>query len=183
MSPSIVHAPATALLERNNILQQILDHITDFQDQFTTVNYDALKKDVLLPVIQGHFDPEVQIRGFLKTFEDTPAFKAAFKEIKSPELQSHILAFIAGGKSQDVVAQTGFQVSGHPSGPVKHHFSLLAALKKLVVGGLHLKDAIHDALHADAIESHLKDLPIVYEDDGKSKAMEVGHPLSLIKRD
>jgi hypothetical protein len=175
-----IRAPSTALLERNNILQQILEHVSDFQDQFPTVDYEALKRDVLLPVLQARFDPEVQIRGFLRTFEHTPAFQTAFQEIKSPELQSQILAFIAGGKSQEVVAQNGFRVLTHPSGPVKHHFSLLTELKKIVLKGLHLKDTIHDAFHADAIDSHLKNLPIVYEDDANKKVMEVSISFLMI---
>ena len=41
----------------------------------------ALKQEVLKPVLADHFNPETQIRGFLKAFRHTLAYKAAFEEI------------------------------------------------------------------------------------------------------
>src|SRR2546423_9193503 len=129
MAPPTTKPPSATHLERNHILQEILDHIEDFGDGFNLVDYDALKRDVLIPVLQENFDPEVQIRGFLKAFRHTQTFQDAFTRIQSPVLKKQITTFIEGKSTEDVVAQHGFEVSSYPSAPVKHHFSLLEKLK------------------------------------------------------
>jgi len=173
MAPTLPLPPPATRLERTSILQEIFEHIEDFKDEFGLVDYNALKQEVLAPVLNDAFDPEVQIRGFLKAFRKTPAFEDAFNKVQNPKLRSQITAFIDGKSKKEVVADTGFEVASHPSGPVKHHFSLLESLKKLVISGLHLKEEIGDLFHRKTIDAHLKDLPIVYEDAAKKKPMEV----------
>ncbi|PHH78469.1 hypothetical protein CDD80_6812 [Ophiocordyceps camponoti-rufipedis] len=160
-------------LERNTILEQILDHIQDFADRFDTIDYDALRNEVLRPVITSQFDPEVQIRGFLKTFHRTIAFKKAFRDIDDDGVRDQVESFIAGKSAADVTSGREFRIAALPSGPVKHHFSLLDTLKKIVTAGLDVKQAIHSLFHADFFDRHFKDLPIVYEDVSETRVMEV----------
>ena len=77
--------PPITQLARDNILQSMLDHVSESQKKNPHVKIDILKQSVLQKVIDApkdsndtEFDPEVQLRGFLLTFEDTPAFKAEF---------------------------------------------------------------------------------------------------------
>lgn len=162
----------TEHLERTHILQQILRDVDAYSSEFDKVDYDSLKQDVLKPVLAETFDPETQIRGFLKTFRHTPAYKSAFSQIESLELKDQIEKFIDGKGAKDVVGTDGFHLLAHKSPPVHHHFSLLAELKKLMLGVVGLNDAVKDVLHPK--HKHVKDLPIVYEDAASSKVVEVG---------
>ncbi|PFH57345.1 hypothetical protein XA68_15201 [Ophiocordyceps unilateralis] len=173
MPTAITPSGAPPLLERDAILEQILDHIGDFAERFDTIDYDALRNDVLLPVIRGHFDPEVQIRGFMKTFRNTIAFHKALRDIDNAGVRDQVEKFIGGKSSRDVTEGHGFNLATVPSGPVKHHFSLLDTLKKIVTAGLDLRQAIHNLFHGEFFNRHLKDLPIVYEDVSETKVMEV----------
>ena len=168
-----VKAPAgTAHLERNHILQDILDHVLDFSTKFNLIDYSALKEDVLKPVLADKFDPEIQIRGFLKAIQHTDAFKQAFKNLGDSHVQEQLSAFIEGRSSKDVVAEKGFEVRAHPSPGAKHHFSLLNALKKLVVDGLEVKEAVETFFERDEYKKHTKHVPIIYEDATEKKVMQ-----------
>jgi len=91
-------------LDRTDIIQQMIAHVEDFKAEFPDVNYTALEQEVLEPVIQGKFDPEVQIRGLLRTFQNTDIFKNAFGQIQDPGLQAQINAFIQGSSAADAIA-------------------------------------------------------------------------------
>jgi hypothetical protein len=159
------------ILERTHILKEILDHVDEYSRDFDKVDYAALKHDVLQPVLAEHFDPETQIRGFLKTFRHTLVYKAAFARIASPELRQQIDDFIDGKHAKDVLDGKQFHLVSHRSPPVIHHFSLLEELKKLVIGGIELKTAIKDIFHPK--HRHVKDLPILYEDAAETEVVEV----------
>lgn len=62
-------------LERTFILKEILDHIDEYATENTGVDCLPLKDEVLKPVLADDFDPETQIRGFLRTFQHTSAYK------------------------------------------------------------------------------------------------------------
>jgi hypothetical protein len=160
-------------LQRDNILQQIVNHIGEYQTKFNDVDYTALKSDVLEPVIRGQFDPEVQIRGFLKAFQHTAEYENAVANLKRPDLQTHLESFIQGRSSKEVVGKSGFPLTAHPSPPVKHHFSLLQLLKRLVLCDLKGRDEIEDIADQNARQAHLKDLPVIYEGANETKVMEV----------
>ncbi|ORY15953.1 hypothetical protein BCR34DRAFT_557894 [Clohesyomyces aquaticus] len=132
------------VLERDHILQEIFDHVEDYAGEYNKVDYSALKNEVLKPVIAEEFNPETQIRGFLRTFQHTLAYKAAFSKIQSSELKDQIHDFIEGKGAKDVIGDKEFHLGSHKSPPVVHHFSLLEELKKLVVNSLELKAAIKD---------------------------------------
>lgn len=159
------------ILERTHILHEILDHVDEYSREFNKVDYSALKDEVLKPVIAEHFDPETQIRGFLKTFRHTLAYKAAFAKINSPELRQQIDEFVEGKNAKQVVEHKGFHVGSHESPGVTHHFSLLEELKKLLVDGLEIKTVIKDIFHPK--HKHVKNLPILYEDASETQVVEV----------
>ena len=77
--------PPATNLARDSILQSMLDHVSEYENKYPLVKIDILKESVLKKIIDApqmdndtEFDPEVQLRGFLQTFEHTPAFKAEF---------------------------------------------------------------------------------------------------------
>ncbi|KAF2011948.1 hypothetical protein BU24DRAFT_443328 [Aaosphaeria arxii CBS 175.79] len=157
-------------LERTHILKQILEHIEEFSDDSDEVDYAALKEEVLKPVIAERFDPEVQLRGFLRTFQHTITYRKAYSNIKSPELRGQIDAFVNGKHAKDVTSNLGFDLLLHKSPGVQHHFSLLEELKKLLVGGLELKAIVKDIFHPK--HKYVKDLPVVYEGIKENSVVE-----------
>jgi hypothetical protein len=159
------------LLERTHILKEILNHVDEYASEFDKIDYPALKEDVLKPVLAEAFDPETQIRGFLKTFRHTLIYKAAFASIESQQLRNQIDDFIDGKSVDDVVDGKEFHLASHKSPGVHHHFSLLAELKKLVLGAIELKEAVEDVFHPK--HKHVKDLPVVFEDASATKVVEV----------
>ena len=94
--------PPAQELARDAILQSMLDHVADYANKYPTIKLDILKDSVLKKVIDAPrkdndttFDPEVQLRGFLQSFEDTPAFKSQFN-ILDDGTKKQINAFKAG---------------------------------------------------------------------------------------
>ncbi|TKA64912.1 hypothetical protein B0A49_09681 [Cryomyces minteri] len=161
---STTTAPPT--LYRDGILRDILENVERYSQNFDKVNYKDLKEYVLKPVLEERFDPEVQIRGFVRALRPTPWYQEAFSKIGTQELKDQIDAFADGASPEDAIGKAGFQVSKHPSPGIKHHFSLITALRKLVVD-------IHDDIRGNGKTKRTKGLPIVYEDAKKAKVMEV----------
>jgi len=159
------------LLERTHILKEILSHVEEYSNEFDKIDYPSLKNEVLKPVLAEVFDPETQIRGFLKTFRHTLVYKAAFSKIDNQQLREQIDAFIDGKGAKDVTREAGFHVASHKSPPVHHHFSLLSELKKLVLSAIELKEAVKDVLHPK--HKHVRDLPVVFEDVSDTRVVEV----------
>jgi hypothetical protein len=160
------------ILERTHILKDILDHVDDFAEEFNKVDYSALKDDILKPVLAETFDPETQIRGFLRTFKHTSAYKSAFSKIANQDLKAQIDAFVEGKHVKDVVKGHDLHLTAHKSPPVEHHFSLLRQLKKLVLCCSDVKDAVEDVDHPQ--HKHVKKLPILYENSSGTQVVEVG---------
>jgi hypothetical protein len=159
------------VLERTHILEEILAHVDEYATQFDKVDYSALKDEILKPVIAENFNPEIQIRGFLRTFRHTLAYQAALSKISSPDLKTQIDQFVAGKRAKEVVGSKEFSPQSHPSPGVTHHFSLLTKLKELLLNIFELKAAIKDVLHPK--HKHVKNLPILYEDARNTEIVEV----------
>ena len=77
--------PPAENLARDAILKSMLDHVSEYEKKYPTLKFDIFKESVLKKVIDAPrkdndtpFNPEVQLRGFLLTFEDTLAFKSEF---------------------------------------------------------------------------------------------------------
>jgi hypothetical protein len=171
---------SSSVLERTHILEEILRHVDQYSQTFDKVDYEVLKEEVLKPVLAESFDPEIQIRGFLKTFRHTVAYKSALSKIASQELKDQINDFIEGKQAKEVVDNKGFNLASHSraSPPVVHHFSLLERLKKLIVGGLESRAAIKNILHPQ--HKHVKNLPIIFADAGNTNIIEVSHFPALV---
>ena len=83
----IREVPAVDDLERDAILRSMLHNISDYHKKGLSVKVDVLKQSVLQRVIDAPdpnkpdvtFDPEVQLRGFLQAFAETPAFSTKIK--------------------------------------------------------------------------------------------------------
>jgi hypothetical protein len=104
------------------ILGEIIDHIDTIHHYFPEVKVPLLKSH-LWDIRNKNVNPEVHLRGFLKVFEDTEVFKAAFKELDDG-MKVQLKTFIAGGGEEVVWAAGGKGNAFHlpPSPPVKHHF-------------------------------------------------------------
>ena len=92
--------PAVDSLERDAILRSMLHNISDYHKKEPSVKLDILKESVLQKVIDAPdpnkpdvtFDPEVQLRGFLQAFAETPAFSTKIK-VLDDVTQAQIRAF------------------------------------------------------------------------------------------
>lgn len=92
--------PEEDKLQRDNILESMIDHISDYEKKFPNVDVAALKSAVLVPVLEApdpsnsyEFDAADQIRGFLKAFKETATYKSQFK-ILDDRTQEQIDEFI-----------------------------------------------------------------------------------------
>ena len=92
--------PDVSNLQRDAILQSILDHISDYQLKDPLVKVETLKSSVISKVIDApnpakpeiRFDQEEQLRGFLKAFESTSEYSSQFK-ILDERTQEQIKTF------------------------------------------------------------------------------------------
>lgn len=156
MSSLRPNGPRPSELERNHILNDIVENIENrFARKYNLVDYGTLKKEVLIPVIEKEFNSEIQLRGFLRAFRNTSAFKNSFESIGDPTLKKQITAFIEGKPSDDAVRNHDFEVSGHPS--------LLSVFKNLFVCALQLKEAIKNIFPSR--HRYVQDLPEFWEDE------------------
>ncbi|KAJ6566778.1 hypothetical protein B0H19DRAFT_713862 [Mycena capillaripes] len=153
------------ILQRDHILQDILTHIDELkkrEPRLKDVDTKPLKEEVLTPVLRNEFDTEVQIRGFLRALQYTPAFKQSLDKIGRPDLKEQIGAFIAGKGATDVLGGT--------------NFVLPASNKHGVVGKKKDHKSFVEVL--ESIPSKFKrafehDLPKIYEDHAQTKVIEV----------
>lgn len=152
-------------LSRDYILREILDYIDDFHHDYPKVDIPVLKHSILEKVINHEFDPEVQIRGFLRAFRHTRIFKDAFGELDK-QIQAQIKAFMDGQGKDTVVKPHGFKM--RPSPQAKHHFSLLDFVRGIIAK----VDRVKDFLLPDG-DQKAKDLPLIHEDAAATKLMEV----------
>ena len=111
--------PAVDTLARDAILKSMLDNISAYQKQEPSVKIDALKENVLQKVIDAPdldkpdvtFDPEVQLRGFLQAFAETPAFSAKIRLLDN-KTQTQITSF-RDDKNWKGTVEDGFRLPGY----------------------------------------------------------------------
>ena len=159
-----IGAPDTSKLNNHFILKEIIDHVQELGDDFPNINLEELITQ-LTQVNSKKCDPEVQLRGFLKVFQDTPMYRKEYSELESTT-QGQLHEFINGGSAADVVKERGFALQ--PSPAAKHHFKFLDSLKALFA----------KTDNIESLETSLKaaKVPLIYENDARSELMEV--PLS-----
>lgn len=158
-------------LERNRILNDIVENIEGrFARKFKLVDYGSLKREVLTPVIKKEFNPEVQLRGLLRSFRQTLQFQKSFANIGDPTLKRRITAFIEDKPFDDEVRRKDFKIAGRLS-RIMHLDYLLSIIKKLFICALRLKDVIKDIFTSK--NRHVKGIPVIWEDEAQTKAMKV----------
>jgi len=141
---SRVPVPDTDKLNGHWILGEILDHISEFVDDFPNIDFNHL--NTLISDVRDHkADTETQLRLFLKVFRKTKKYKQAFK-LLDPQVRQQIDNFIESGSASEVT-KSGFEVL--PSPAAIHHFKSLKSIFKWE--------------HA----------PKIYEDKARTKVMEV----------
>jgi len=141
---SRVPAPDTDKLNGHWILGEILDHISEFVDDFPSIDFSHLS--TLISDVRNHkADTETQLRLFLKVFRKTKKYKQAFK-LLDPLVRQQIDSFIESGSASEVT-KSGFEVL--PSPAAIHHFKALKSIFRWE--------------HA----------PKIYEDMARTKVMEV----------
>ncbi|KAL9119028.1 MAG: hypothetical protein Q9187_004416, partial [Circinaria calcarea] len=176
--PLDVPSPDISKLNNNFILGEIIDHVRELSGDFPKVNLDELI-DQLTQVRSKKFDPEVQLRGFLKTFEKTTVYRDGYNKLDN-RTKSRLDAFIKGRSAADVIGQEDislqpspaakdhFRLLDHslqPSPVAKHHFRLLDALRKLRIHKFDIKSLKKDLKTVD--------VPLIYENEAQTELMEV----------
>lgn len=173
------HPLSVGTLQRDHILHQILEHIDDakYKDHVDTI---PLKDEVIGPILNKKFDPQVQIRGILRAMQPTLAFKSALQNIEQPELRSQIKDFLEGKTAQEVTGNNDFKLpcshSIHLAGATKKaqssviKRSLFDVLKNLILKILNVKSFVTSFLRDEA-KPYSK--PQIWEDKAKSRAIEV----------
>ncbi|KAJ7847979.1 hypothetical protein B0H13DRAFT_2285449 [Mycena leptocephala] len=167
MEPPTTTSPSgeQVILQRDYILQDILANIDKLQrnePRLKDIDTKPLKEEVIAPVLRNEFDTEVQIRGFLRALQYTPAFKASVDKIGRPELKAQIRAFIEGRSATDVLGAKSFVLPASNKhgvvGKGKDHKSIMEVLESI------------PAKLKEAFGPHL---PKIYEDKAQTKVMEV----------
>jgi hypothetical protein len=157
MAPNNIPPPESANLNNHYILGEIIAHVQAFADEFPHINFQELI-DQITQVRNRDVDPEVQVRGFLKVFENTPFFRDEASKL-DPTTRAQLQDFIKGTSAAEVVKHRHWTL--RPSPAAKHHFSLLQFFESF---GLHDRPA-------EFLEA--RGLPIIYEDAAKTMVMEV----------
>lgn len=184
------------ILQRDHILRDILAHVDAYARPLSSPSFDTapLKDDVLRPVLRGAFDPEVQLRGFLRALRHTPAFTEALADISNETLRERVRAFADGKSAREVLGGETFVM------PTARHARVVRRSgtkgqegqeelegnegKQLVVGasqGIVVKilDAARElfgcclSARVKEGETDTHELPKVYEDEARAKIMEV----------
>ena len=159
--PLDISAPDTSKLNNHFILKEIIDHVRELGDDFPNVDLEELIHQ-LTQVNGKKCDPEVQLRGFLKVFQNTPMYKEEYRKLEATT-QRQLHDFINGGSAADVVREQGFALP--PSPAAKHHFKFLDSLRKLF-GKTDNIESLERSLKAAKV-------PLIYENEARSELMEV----------
>jgi hypothetical protein len=157
MALSKIPPPESANLNNHYILGEIIEHVQEFADGFPHINFQELI-DQITQVRNHNVDPEVQVRGFLKVFENTPFFQDELSKL-DPTTRAQLKDFMKGSSAAEVVEHRHWTL--RPSPGAKHHFSLLQFFESF---GLHDRPVQY-------LETN--GLPIIYEDAARTMVMEV----------
>jgi hypothetical protein len=169
-----VPTPDPAKLNEHYILGEIIDHIEelhdDIQKNFPSIDLDILRTQ-LINIRNHNVDPEQHLRSFLKAFQKTPVYQAAFKQLDETT-KTQIDAFIGGKSGEGILKQESGKSVFHlpPSPPALHHFKDF--IEEVFHHGEH-----HEKTGAATVGVTEKpaaaDLPVIYEDEAKTMIMEV----------
>lgn len=181
--------PSAENLARDAILKSMLDHVSEYEKKYPNVHFDVFKQDVLKEVIDATFDPNVQLRGLLRTFADTPAFQSEFNILD--DLTKKQISDFKDGTDLKNIIKNGFQsphinpnvanvLTGSSSSP-----SLFIRVRDLFLRGFVVvaRPAVRllMTLKFERATARLKAAqatkyaggPKIYEDDSQKKVMDV----------
>jgi len=157
--------PPAEKLNPHFILGEIRDNIQDFSNLFPFVDLDILQEQTTA-VRRKDVDAETQIRQFLKAFNKTETFRAAFDHL-DPDTQKKVQAFTHGQSAEAITKASGFALPPNPA--TKHHFKLLDLFRSLFHS--HAGDTAREATSKADPGRHGP--PIIYEDPSHKEIMQV----------
>jgi hypothetical protein len=157
MALNRIPPPESANLNNHYILGEIIAHVQEFADGFPHIDFQELI-DQITQVRNRNVDPEIQVRGFLKVFENTPFFNEEASKL-DPTTRAQLKDFMKGKSAAQVVEHRRWTL--RPSPGARHHFSLLQFFESF-----NIHDKPLQYLEANG-------LPIIYEDAAKTMVMEV----------
>ncbi len=191
--------PELNVLARDAILRSMLHNISEYHKREPSVKVDVLKECVLQKVIDApdpnkpdlNFDPEVQLRGFLRAFAETAAFSTKIKLVDDVT-QAQIRAFrdnknwkktVEGGfrlpEYKPAVSQALTSLKSPTSCPTKVMNSVLGCLagvlKPIALLFLHCKMIFAAEMLAKEEMAKYGGGPKIYENEDKAnqKPIEV----------
>lgn len=189
--------PEVRDLARDAILKSMLENISGYNTKYPRVNIDVLKQAVLEKVVDApnpqkpdvEFDPEIQLRGFLRAFASTPAYSAKVN-VLDDKTKEQIRAFKDGDKWQETVkdgfrlpeinpavSQTLGTTSNSPSLPTQVKNCVLSSLafiiKPLSLLFIKLKMGLEVEILARAQATRYAGGPKVYEDEDTTNAKPI----------
>ncbi|KAK7954106.1 hypothetical protein PG996_014992 [Apiospora saccharicola] len=168
------HHLSVNTLQRDHILQQMLEGIDHYNHHVET---KPLKHDVIKPLIDKKFDPQVQIRGLLCAMQHSHAYKSALQNIRQPGLRSQVASFVKGNTAKEVAGDDFKLPSSHSihhagvaktvqSSVIKQSF--FGLLKNLILKILNLKSLVTSLL---TLTRQPQDRPQIWEDGRKSQVI------------
>ena len=189
--------PEARDLARDAILKSMLENLSGYNTKYPRVNIDVLKQAVLEKVVNApnpqkpdvEFDPEIQLRGFLRAFASTPAYSAKFN-VLDDKTKEQIRTFKDGDNWQETV-KTGFRLpeinpavsqaldtsTDSPSFPTQVKDCVLGSLafiiKPLSLLLIKLKMGLDVEILARAQATRYAGGPKVYEDEDTANAKPI----------
>lgn len=98
--------PPAEKLNQNFILDEIREHLKEFDEAFPHVNLGILF-DQVTAVRRKNVDPDIQIRQSLQAFKNATAFGEAF-DLLDEETKKIVTAFRDGASADEVTRSRGF---------------------------------------------------------------------------
>lgn len=175
-----VPTPDPAKLDEHYILGEIIEHIEELREDihktYPFINLDLLSTQ--LNNIRNHdVDPQQHLRSFLKIYQKTPVYQAAFK-LLDETTKAQIDAFIDGKHENAILQQESGKSVFHlpPSPPAKHHFRDF--IDEVFHHGDHPpKTGVTSVMEVETNgvteKPEAAGLPVIYEDEAKTMIMEV----------
>lgn len=181
--------PSAENLARDAILKSMLDNVSEYERKYPNVHFDVFKQEVLKQVIDATFDPKVQLRGFLRTFADTPAFQSEFNILD--DLTKKQISDFKDGTDLKSIIKNGFQfpdinpnvvnaLTGKSSSPslfirVRDFFlrGFVVVARPVVRLLMNLKFEGATARLKAAQATKYAGGPKIYEDESQKKVMDV----------
>ncbi|KAF1988851.1 hypothetical protein K402DRAFT_452593 [Aulographum hederae CBS 113979] len=188
-------------LERYGILRDVLNGVEEYAEAQPAgtgtrdfdIDIQALRDDVLVPVLVDDYDAETQVRGLMRTMRDTDAFSDAFEQLPCPILRHQLTVFMNGATAEEVVAKQGFEPHSETALvdiPTQFHQfqaplffrrmawvldfpNVLTCCSRVVVSSFSAGGKFKKVIRRLGIGYRPSNLPELYEDEEGTKGIEV----------